>query len=176
MKKIILVYGPIAGAIAIGTVVSGYALSGGEGLFSSAWFGYLVMLVALSLIFVGIKRYRDTERDGVITFGQALLMGVAIAAVAGVVYVAVWEVYLASTDYAFIDSYTAGIIEAKQAEGVTGAALDAEIAKMEKMKTQYANPLFRLPVTFTEIFPLGFVIALISAAILRKPTVLPAQG
>ena len=43
------------------------------------------------------------------------------------------------------------------------------------MKIQYADPLFRLPITFLEIFPVGLLISLISAAILRNPGVLPAD-
>jgi hypothetical protein len=46
---------------------------------------------------------------------------------------------------------------------------------METMQRQYANPLFRLPMTFLEIFPVGVLITLISAAILRKSEALPAS-
>ncbi len=46
---------------------------------------------------------------------------------------------------------------------------------METFKAQYANPLFRLPMTFIEIFPVGVLVSLISAAILRNPRVLPAR-
>jgi lipopolysaccharide export LptBFGC system permease protein LptF len=44
------------------------------------------------------------------------------------------------------------------------------------MKDAYRNPLFRLPMTFAEIFPMGLLIALISAAILRNPKILPARA
>ena len=79
------------------------------------------MLVALTFIFVGVKRYRDVERGGVIKFGAAFAMGLGIAAAAGVAYVAVWEVYLAMTDYKFMDEYIAGIVRARQAAGVSAA-------------------------------------------------------
>ena len=89
---------------------------------------------------------------------------------------ALWEVYLALTDYAFINQYTDSIIAGLQADGVVGAALDAEIENMEAMRESYANPFFRIPVTFLEIFPVGLVITLISAAVLRNSKVLPAHG
>ena len=92
------------------------------------------------------------------------------------IYVAGWEIYLNISDYAFMNDYAASIIEAKQAAGVTGDELEKVIANMEKMKAQYANPLSRLPRTFAEIFPPGFVVALASAALLRNPKVLPARG
>jgi hypothetical protein len=174
MQRIILTYGIIAGLIVIGSAILGLALSGGEEtLHAQEWLGYLVMLIALSLIFVGIKRYRDRHLGGVIRFGTATLVGLGIAAVAGVIYVATWEVYLAVTDFAFMDQYARGVIAAKQAEGVTGDELAAITGNMESMKRQYANPLFRLPLTFLEIFPVGLLITLISAAILRNSKVLP---
>ncbi|MEX2122826.1 MAG: DUF4199 domain-containing protein [Woeseia sp.] len=97
----IFTYGIISGLVVIGTAVLALALSGGEEtLHAQEWLGYLIMLIALSMIFVGIRRYRDRQLGGVIRFGTAMLLGLGIAAVAGVVYVAVWEIYLAMTDYA----------------------------------------------------------------------------
>lgn len=175
MQRIILTYGIIAGLIVIASAILGLVLSGGEEtLHAQEWLGYLVMLIALSLIFVGIKRYRDRHLGGVIRFGTATLVGLGIAAVASIVYVAVWEVYLAVTDFAFMDQYASGVIAARQAEGVAGDELAAITENLESMKRQYANPLFRLPLTFLEIFPVGLLITLISAAILRNSKALPA--
>ena len=39
----------------------------------------------------------------------------------------------------------------------------------------YANPLYRLPITFVEIFPIGVLISLISAVLLRNSRFLPAR-
>src|SRR3546814_12654255 len=36
--------------------------------------------------------------------------------------------------------------------------------------------MFRLPMTFVEIFPVGVLVSLVSAAVLRNPRVLPARG
>jgi hypothetical protein len=174
MGRIAFVYGAIAGAIAVGAIVAGFFFGSDHGG-QSLWFGYLIMIVALTMIFLGVKRYRDRTLGGVIKFGPAFLLGLAIAAIAGVFYAIGWEGYLAATGHKFIEDYAAGVLEAKKAAGVTGEALQAEIAKLDLMKTNYANPLFRLPMTFIEIFPVGVVIALISAALLRNPKVLPAR-
>jgi uncharacterized membrane protein len=176
MFRTSLVYGAISGAIVIGSTTAGISALGDDGLSAfPEWLGYLIMLLALTLIFVGIKRYRDQEQGGVITFGKATLVGLGIAAVAGVVYVVAWEAYLAATDYAFIDQYTTAYVANREAEGVAGPELEAVTAEMEAMKESYANPLFRLPITFLEIFPVGLLIALLSAALLRKSTFLPAS-
>lgn len=177
MQRIILTYGAVAGIIIIGSMIVGiYYASQEEAPRFSHLAGYLIMIVALSCIFVGIKRYRDRELGGVIRFGTAFLLGLGITAVASVVYVAAWEVNLSLTDYAFADDYARSVIAGKEAAGVGGADLEAEVAKMEEFKQQYANPAFRVPVTFLEIFPVGLLIALISAAVLRNSEVLPFRA
>lgn len=169
MKRIVIIYGLLSGAIIIGSMLLSLAVAGGEGSMQVLqWLGYLIMLVAFSMIFIGIKGYRDQELGGVIRFGTALLLGLGITVVASVIYVAAWEVNLAVTDYAFIEVYTQSIIAAKQAAGVTGAELDAVVAQMQDMKASYAKPTYRLPMTFLEIFPVGLLISLISATILRQ--------
>ncbi|GJL95016.1 MAG: hypothetical protein DHS20C05_14210 [Hyphococcus sp.] len=175
MIKIALVYGAIAGSIIIGTMIFGFAIADGDTHTGGQLFGYSVMILVLSLIFVGVKRHRDRNLGGVIKFGPALLLGLAISGVAGLFYVIGWETYLSVSDYAFINEYTAGIIEAKREAGVSGAELDKIIEDMEKMKQQYANPIFRMPVTFLEIFPVGLVVSLVSAALLRNPKVFPPR-
>ena len=175
MLRTALVYGVIAGAIVITTMTIGIATSDGEGSGASQWFGYLIMLIALSSIFVAIKRHRDKELGGVIKFSTAAILGLSISAVAGVIYVIGWETYLATTDYAFIEQYTNSIIETQKASGVAGAELDKLVADMEKLKENYANPFSRLPITFLEIFPVGFIVSLASAALLRNEKFLPAR-
>jgi hypothetical protein len=39
----------------------------------------------------------------------------------------------------------------------------------------YDNPLYRLPMTFAEIFPVGLLVTLVSAVLLRNPRFLPAR-
>ena len=123
--KYALIYGLLSGFVIIATMIAGIALSDTGSFFSSEWFGYLVMLVALTFIFVGVKRYRDVERGGVIKFMPAFAMGLGIAAAAGVAYVTVWEAYLAMTNYAFMDQYIAGVMRARQAQGLPAAAMAA---------------------------------------------------
>jgi hypothetical protein len=171
MIRIILTYGLISGLVVIIGIISTMRMSE-----HALWLGYLIMLVALSSILVGVKQHRDQALGGVIKFRTALILGLGIAVVAGLVYIAVWEVYLAATDYTFMDQYVAQILEAKRAAGVTGAAYQKVAAEMETMRRQYANPLYRLPMTFIEVFPVGLLIAVVSAALLRNPRFLPARS
>ena len=174
MKSTIWLYGGISGAVIIGSMIVTMNLAGP--LADAEWLGYLTMIVALSVIFLAVKRYRYQELGGVIRFGTAFMLGLGIAAVASLVYVILWEVYLSATDYAFIKDYTQSILAAREAEGLSGTALQVVIDSMNELEAQYANPLFRLPMTFLEIFPVGLVVALGAAAVLRNSKVLPAHG
>ena len=142
---------------------------------TSHFVGYLIMLLALSLIFFAVKRIRDQELGGAIRFWPALLAGLGISAVAGVVYVVAWEITLALTDFAFIESYSQAAIEAARAKGSSPEEVAKVAAGMAEFRDQYANPLFRIPVTFIEIFPVGCLVSLISAALLRNSRFLPAR-
>ena len=88
MKKIVFTFGIIAGFINIMTDILLTNLGGEEMMHSNTqWIGYLVMVIALSLIFVGVKQYRDKHLGGVIKFGKAFLIGLYISLVAGAIYV-----------------------------------------------------------------------------------------
>jgi hypothetical protein len=80
------------------------------------------------------------------------------------------------TNYTFASEYTAAVLEAARAKGVSPAELEAMRAQYAEFERMYANPLFRLPMTFIEIFPVGFIISLIAAALLRNPRFLPARA
>ena len=74
----------------------------------------------------------------------------------------------------YLADYTAGIVEGMRAEGATAAAIEAKQAEMRELAEMYRNPLYRMPITFAEIFPVGLLVALVSAALLRNPRLLPA--
>ncbi len=176
MKRIIFPYGAAAGLVIIGSITLPMLMGAGHGTGAPEWVGYLVMLVALSLIFLGIKRYRDHDLGGVIRFSTGVVLGLGITLLASVIYVAAWEVHLSMTDYAFIDDYTASVIASKEAQGLEGPALQAEVENMDRLKARYAKLSYRLPITFLEIFPVGLLITLLSAALLRKSEFLPARA
>jgi hypothetical protein len=171
--KYALIYGGIAGAIVVSIISASIAMDLPSHA-TSVWVGYLIMLAALSLIFVGVKRYRDVECGGAIRFGRAFGIGLGIAAMAALVYVVGWEIYLAGSGHDFMAEYTAGILKDMRADGAGQAAIEAKAAEMGELADSYRNPLFRMPMTFVEIFPVGLIVALVSAALLRNPRLLPA--
>lgn len=175
MLKLILAFGIAAGVLVAAPLFTIVLNSGPGSAGHSMIVGYLTMLVGLSLVFVAVKRHRDRALGGVIRFGTAFGIGLAISVVASIVYVIGWEITLALTNYDFVDSYAASMVEAKRASGATPAEVAKVVAAMADFRTQYMNPLIRVSYTFVEIFPVGLLISLISAALLRNSRFLPAR-
>jgi hypothetical protein len=132
------------------------------------WLGYLVMCIAFGAIFVAVKQYRDGALGGVIRFGTGFRLGLGITIVASLIYVFVWELYEMSTGYTYFDTYISSTIEGQKAAGASPEDLATLTAEMEAWRENYANPLFRLPMILFEIFPVGLLISLIAAFVLKN--------
>ena len=169
MLRLIVRYGVIGGLI-VSVYLFSVTVFGSNGELEKygALLGYLTMLIALSTVFIAIKKHRDADLGGIIKFWPALSMGLAISFVASVFYVLGWELALAVTHMDFAGIYAQSVIDAAKAKGVSGAALAKLTADMEAWKANYANPFYRMPETFTEIFPVGVLVSLISAGLLRN--------
>jgi hypothetical protein len=176
MLRYILIYGVIAG-VGVGVPLSILTLSmSGHAMMQYGMLvGYLTMLIALSAVFLAIKRHRDAELGGVIRFWPALALGLGVSLVAGVIYVIAWEVSCAIAGADFAGAYARAMIAEQQAKGVSGAALERFRAEMEQFRVNYANPLYRWPMTFAEIFPVGVIVSVVSAGLLRNSRFLAAR-
>lgn len=173
MKKTVLTFGFIAGLIVTAMMVfSSYqCYNNSEQFEPSMVVGYLSMLVAFSFVFVGIRNYREKYNGGTITFGKAFTIGLLIALVASTMYVVVWliEYYYFIPD--FMDKYMDFVVRQGKEEGLTAAQLQVKMDEMEMYKEWYKSPILVILLTFSEILPLGIVIALISALILKRKSV-----
>lgn len=176
MKKIVITFGLIAGLIISGLMFVSMSLWRESSDFEyGEILGYLSMVIALSTIFFGVKSFRDNELNGMITFGKGFLIGLFITMIAGVIYVVAWEIYYHTLFSDFSERYFTHSVEKIRASGITPAEVEKKITEMKESMDMYNdNTLFRMAITFTEIFPVGLVISLISATILRKKEILPA--
>lgn len=176
MLRVILIFGIIGGIIvAVPMALTMSSTTAGTIPENAALYGYLSMLLAFTMVFVGIKHYRDKVLGGVIRFLPALGVGLGISAVASLFWVVGWEATLAS-GFDFGGAYTDSVVAAAEARGAGPAEIESLRAGAAEFLTMYANPLFRLPITFVEMFPLGVLISLLSAALLRNSRFLPARG
>ncbi|MEM9496193.1 MAG: DUF4199 domain-containing protein [Pseudomonadota bacterium] len=164
MGKIAGLYGAAAGVF----IIASLTVFGATDPVISRLIGYATIAIGLSVIFFAVKRHRDLNKAGAISFLGAFLAGLAVAGVAGLTYVIGWEVYLYATDYRFMEEYAQNAIARQEAAGLSGNDLDAFVKTTEEMMKGYRNPAFRIPITFLEIFPVGFAISALSAFFLKR--------
>lgn len=172
MKKTILVYGLMSGAI-VATIMlfsMGYFshCKGNIDYSTSMLIGYASMLLAFSLVFVGIRNYRDTYNGGVISFGKAFQIGILIVLIASTMYVIAWLIDYFFFMPDFMDNYSAHMLERLRASGVSQVEIDQETKKMANFAIMYKNPFFNAMMTYVEILPVGLIVTLISSFILKK--------
>ncbi|SMC44631.1 DUF4199 domain-containing protein [Pedobacter africanus] len=167
MKKIVLIFGLI-----IGTILSANMLNmvtmiyNGKDFKGNDVVGYVALVVVFSIIFFGIRNYRNKRLEGQITFGRAFKTGALIAFVGSTVYVIIWLFYYYLFVPDFIDAYTACVLK-----NCTASDLPAKTAQMAEFKEMYKNPAFVVLITYSEVLPVGLAVALVSALILKNKTV-----
>lgn len=122
------------------------------------------------LVFFGIRSYRDNASNGHITFAKAFAVGISITLISCLCYVVTWEILYFNFLHDFMDKYSAHMVAKLQTSGASAAAVQVQLQDLKKYKEMYENPLFNSLVTFLEPFPIGLVITLLSAAVLRKTT------
>lgn len=172
MRKIVLTYGVIAGLIIAVLMVVSYSLRPPcEGDFETSMvIGYATMIVSLSMIFFGIRNYRENYSGGSVTFGRAFLIGLYISIIASVFYVVSWKIYSAIALPDFADQYVKHMIDDLKKSGASDSVIVAKTKEMAEFKVMYSNPVYEIGMTFLEIFPVGVLVSLICATILkRKP-------
>lgn len=168
MRKIVLTFGLIAGAITIAMFVVTLPFHDRIDSSTAMVVGYTSMVAASLMIFFGIRRYRDTVAGGVIGFWRAMKVGALIVGVAGLAYALAWQVIFFGFMPDYLAKYNAKELERERAKGTPPAALEAKRAEMAKWETMYRNPAFNIAITFTEPLPVWLPALLISAAVLRR--------
>ena len=168
MKRIVLVFGLISGALMAALMFATLPFLEKIGTDKGAIVGYTSMVLAFMLVFFGIRSYRENVGGGTITFGRAFAVGILIAVISSVCYVIAWLILSHYFMPDFVDKYAAQVIAQLQASGASAQAIQAKQQEMQQFKQLYSNPLFKVAMTFIEPFPVGLLITLISAAILRK--------
>jgi hypothetical protein len=169
MKKIIITYGLIAGAIVTAFMVYGTFQMNNPDFEPSMILGYAGMLVAYVFCFLGIKNYRDNHNAGVLTFGKGLKIGLLISLIASTIYVGVWlvEYYCFFPD--FMDKYSAMMMKHLDKTTLTAAEIKAKTDEMKMYQELYKNPIWIILLTYMEILvPIGLLVPVISALILKR--------
>ena len=174
MKKNIIIYGLIAGiVVSILMLFSINYISHVDGKVdynTSLLIGYASMLITFSLVYVGIRNYRDKYNGGVISFGKAFKIGVMIVLIASTIYVVAWLIDYFFFIPDFMEKFSAQELDELKASGASQIEIDKETIKMANMVKMFKNPLFNAMMTYAEILPVGLIVTLISSLILKRKT------
>jgi len=170
MKKTVLTFGLISGLMISVLMDSSLLLANKIGPGHSMLIGYTIMVASFLLIYFGIRSYRDNTLAGEISFGRALACGLLITLITTLCYVATWEILYFKFMPHFMDGYFAAQIHKVQSAALDPAAAAAQVAAIQRFQQLYQNPFVNMAYTFIEPLPVGLIITLISAAILRRKT------
>jgi hypothetical protein len=165
MKKNVLIFGLVMGVIlCIPWIIMVIMLYNDPEFKSHDLFGYAILVVIYSLIFFGIRNYRNKELGGIISFGKAFKTGTLITVVSATVYVVVWMFcyYLIVPD--FMEVFTKHILY----QCTNDVELAAKTIEMKNFSKMFENPLFVILIAYAEVLPIGLVVSLISAFLLKK--------
>ena len=168
MRKNIIIYGLIAGIVV--SILMLFSISISMDYNISLFVGYASMLIAFSLVFVGIRNYRDKYNGGIISFGKAFKIGIMIVLIASTIYVIAWliDYFYFVPDY--LEKFSAHMLDKLKASGASQVEIDKQTKEMTNLAQMYKNPFFNALMTYVEILPVGLIVTLISSLILKRKT------
>jgi hypothetical protein len=176
MGKIVLIFGLISGAIAgfLMWILMSFVGSGSVDFDSGMIWGYSTMVIALSMVFFGIKSYRDNN-GGRITFVKGLQVGILISLISALCYAVSWELYYPSVGDEFMQKYTTYTLDSMKNDGASDAEIGTARVEAEQFMEMYKKFPVRFAFSLIEILPVGIIVTFISAALLRRREILPAE-
>ena len=168
MKKTVLTFGMISGVMSSLMMMATLPFIHTLGFDRGAIVGYTAIVLSFLLVFFGIRSYRENVGNGRITFGRGFAVGILITVISCLFYVATWEVIYFKVMPDFGDKYADYMVTQAKAAGASQDAIDAKVKEGRALKAMLDKPLINAAMTFTEPFPIGLLVTLISAAALRK--------
>jgi hypothetical protein len=168
MKKTVLTFGLISGAISAVLMLATVPFADKIGFDKGEIIGYTTIVLSALLIFFGVRSYRENVSGGRLTFGRGFAVGIMITLLSSLCYVATWEVIYFKFMPDFGDKYAAHMIERAKASGESQDKIEKQTREAQQFKEMYNKPVNNIALTFLEVFPIGLGATLLSAAVLRK--------
>jgi amino acid transporter len=168
MKKTVLTFGLISGAISAALMLATVPFIDKIGFDKGLLVGYSAMILAFLLVFFGVRSYRDNVTEGQISFGRAFGVGLLITVISCICYVITWEIVYFNFMPDFAEKYGAYTLEKMRNSGATAQQVAQQVESLKSFKALYDNPFYNVLMTFTEPLPVGLLVTLISAIVLRK--------
>lgn len=168
MRKIVLTFGLIAGAILSAMMLLTIPFAERIGFDKGAIIGYTTMVLAFLMVYFGVRSYRDNVAGGSVSFGQACKVGLLIVVIASACYVATWQFVYYRITPDFMEKYSAYTLEQARKGGASETEIAAKAEEMAKFSEMYKNPLVNIGFTFLEPLPVGLVFTLVTAGVLSR--------
>jgi Protein of unknown function (DUF4199) len=174
MKKTVVTFGLLSGGVSALLMLLTVPFMDRIGFDRGEIFGYTAILMSFLLVFFGVRSYRDNVGGGAVGFGRAFTVGLLITLVSCVFYVATWEIVYFKLAPGFADKYAAYAIDKAKASGASQEKIDETARQMAEMKKMLDRPLVNAAITFMEPLPIGLIVTLVSAGVLKKKKKQPA--
>jgi hypothetical protein len=104
---------------------------------------------------------------GTINFGSAFKIGLVITLIATIIYIIGWFIMSNTIASDFMTEYVQKAIEKINTSDLVEAEKLQKIQEMKDFEELYKNPFVKAGMTALEIFPVGFLVSLISAFMLK---------
>ncbi len=167
MKKIVLTFGVISGVIASAVMLLNILVVNDHGN-TGLILGYTGIVLSLLLVFFGVRSYRENVGGGAMSFGRGLAVGLLISVISCVFYVATWELLYFKVMPEFGDRLVAQMVAEARSSGAAPDVIAKKEQEAHQMKTMLDQPLANMAMAFIEPFPVGVLVAFVSAAVLRR--------
>ena len=177
MTRTVLVFGLIAGLgmAVLQWIIYPLCYRGYITFDNSTYIGYAGMLIVFSVIFFGIKSFRDNQGGGTVTFWKAFQIGLLITLIASVIHAVGGQIYnLVNPDFKnfFIQKFTEYQMRLLP-DPADPAAAESIRQQVEMMRMIYENPILDFLFSTMMILPAGLIVTVVSAALLRRTNFLP---
>src|SRR5271167_1017510 len=137
MKKTVLTFGLISGAMSAAIMLSTLPFVDKIGFDKGEILGYTTIVLSALLVFFGVRSYRENVGDGRLTFGRGFAVGILITLISSACYVGTWEIVYFKLMPDFADKYAAHMVERAKASGASQQVIDEKVRQAREFKVNY---------------------------------------
>jgi len=167
MKNTVLAFGLLSGALAVAMMLATLPFIRSMELGTSDLIGYSSIAISALVLFFGIRSHRE-RAGGQLTFGRGLGVGILITLISSACYMAAFQVVYFKAMPDFGEKFSACMVERARAGGATEREIDETAATAAALKRLYDRPATNAALTFATTFPVGLVMSVFAAAVLRR--------
>ena len=140
MKKTVLTFGLISGAVSAAMMLITIPLVDRIGWEKGEYLGYTVIVLAALMVFFGVRSYRENAGGGRMTFGRGFAVGILIALISSACYVGTWEFIYYKLTPDFAEKYAAHMVEHAKASGASQQKIDGRSGRQSSSSRCTTTP------------------------------------